>query len=406
MSDAVTPSDASRVDRVARIEVPARPKPKIVCVDDESRVLESLVANLRRDFHVFTALSGVEGLKTLEELKDVAVVISDMRMPQMDGSTFLRKVCDRWPLTTRMLLTGDPGRDAAALAINEGQIFRFLTKPCSPTQLRASIDAAVRHHDLLATERTLLHVTLLGSIRALVEVLAMTNPVAFGRAGRIKRLCIAVAAGLGKEGVWELEAAAMFSQLGYLSLPVELVEKLYYGEKLTPEEAALAKSVPQVAARLLGHIPRLESVLSIMDLAQRPAAELLTLPYPLGTGAAVLASVLAYDELTSQGISPEDAVATLRLRKGQHSDAVLEQIASAVGTRTRSLEARKVRLRDVREGMTFMNDVHTPLGMLLVPRGFEVTESFLVRMRNFGPGILAEEVLVIDRPQTSRSSAH
>jgi hypothetical protein len=53
--------------------------------------------------------------------------------------------------------------------------------------------------------------------------------------------------------------------------------------------------------------------------------------------------------------------------------------------------------------MTLMNDVHTPLGMLLVPRGYEVTESFLIRMRNFGPGILAEEVLVVDGPTANRS---
>jgi response regulator RpfG family c-di-GMP phosphodiesterase len=278
----ITLNDAATVHGNEPVDAQAREKPNILCVDDESRVLESLVTNLQRDFHVHTATSAAEALKKLDEINDVAVVLSDMRMPQMDGSTFLRKVCDRWPLTTRMLLTGDPGRDAAALAINEGQIFRFLTKPCSPAQLRASIDAAVRHHELLAAERTLLHETLLGSIRALVDVLGITNPVAFGRAGRIKSLSAAVAAGLGKENVWELEAAAMFSQLGYLSLPVELVEKLYYGKKLSHEEAFLAQSVPKVAARLLGHIPRLDPVLSILDLAQKPAAELLTLPHPIG----------------------------------------------------------------------------------------------------------------------------
>src|SRR5687767_12345940 len=206
-------------------------KAHILCVDDEPRVVEGLVLHLRRDYNVHIALSGEEALQKLKENRKIAVIVSDMRMPGMDGATLLRRVMRSHPTVTRLLLTGETGRDSAVSAVNEGQIFRFLTKPCPTEQLRAALDAAVIQHRLMNAERELLQETLIGCIQALVDVLAMTNPVAFGRASRIKRIAMEFAGLLGCEGHWQLEAACMLSQLGYLSLPVELVEKLYYGER-------------------------------------------------------------------------------------------------------------------------------------------------------------------------------
>ena len=95
-------------------------------------------------------------------------------------------------------------------------------------------------YQLVRAERTILKETLVGCIKALMDVLAITNPVAFGRASRLKRLAIEFAHTVEHLEFWQLEAAAMLSQLGYLSLPTQLVEKLYYGERLTPEEKILA----------------------------------------------------------------------------------------------------------------------------------------------------------------------
>jgi DNA-binding NtrC family response regulator len=103
--------------------------PSVLCVDDEARVLDGLSLHLRRHYQVHTAQSGAQALAKLKELRGVAVVVSDMRMPGMDGATLLRQVMTLYPDTARILLTGEPGRDVAISAINEGQIFRFLTKP-------------------------------------------------------------------------------------------------------------------------------------------------------------------------------------------------------------------------------------------------------------------------------------
>src|ERR1700742_2422327 len=95
------------------INMSGQDRPKVLCVDDEARVVEGLVLSLRKDYEVHTALSGEEGLQVLRRLGGASVVVSDMRMPKMDGASFLYNVMMVYPDATRILLTGEPGRDAA-----------------------------------------------------------------------------------------------------------------------------------------------------------------------------------------------------------------------------------------------------------------------------------------------------
>lgn len=370
----------------------AKELPRILCVDDEPRILEGLVLHLRREYQVYTANSGPMALQTLKDVGGVAVVVSDMRMPGMDGAALLKQVKQRFPETSRILLTGEPGREAAVQAINEGQIFRFLTKPCAPDQLRTAIDAALVQHRLMMAEKVLLQETLLGCIKALVDVLAITNPVAFGRAKRVTRLATELCAAMGTKNFWQLETAAMLSQLGYISLPVELVEKLYYGERLTPEETTLAEGAPQVAHKLLGHIPRLEPVLQILASAQQPPDHTEGM---VQFGANILRLVTDYDSLIAQGHAPNVAMQTLRKQSGKHHAQLTDQLATLLGAGSTTQEILEMPLRAVTPGMVFLEDLRTHMGTLLVPKGFEVTAAFLERMRNYGSGMLNDKVRVM-----------
>lgn len=367
--------------------------PRILCVDDEPRVVDGLALHLRRDYRVAVAHGAQSALQALKEGGAPAVIVSDMRMPGMDGATLLKHVKHLYPETTRILLTGDPGRDVAIAAVNEGQIFRYLTKPCPPEQLRAAIEAGVGHHKLLIAERVLLQETLIGSIAALVDILALTHPVAFGRSTRLKRLASDLAEAVGHTGFWQLEAAAMVSQLGLISLPNELVEKLYYGKRLTPEERSLADGAPHVAQKLLGRIPRLEAVMEILTASQQARAEV-----PEGlikSGAAILRLVLEYDTQIAQGRAINEAIDALRVPPLRHDGKLVEQLELLVGALVGAQEMSEIVVGDVIPGMVFMVDLRTPVGTLLVPKGFEVTETFLERLRNFGPGILQEKVRVM-----------
>lgn len=370
--------------------------PRVLCVDDEARVLEGLVLNLRRNFDVHTALGGEKGLQKLKEIRGAAVVVSDMRMPGMDGAQFLQQVLRDWPETTRILLTGEPGRDAAIAAVNQAQIFRFLTKPCPPDQLKTAVDAGVMQFRLLNAERAILQETVLGCIQALVDVLAITNPVAFGRANRVKRLAMEFAKTVDYEAYWQLEAAAMLSQIGYVSLPVELCEKLYYGHTLTPEESTLAEGVPQIAIKLLEHIPRLEAVIQILSAMHWRDEQVVRLgDGTIGIATRILSMVLEYDALIVRGATIPSAVQTMRSRVSRYGAELLEKFATHVGSGSGKAESKLLPLKEVVAGMVMLQEVRTEEGTLLAPRGLEIGPAFLERMRSFGPGLLAEEVRVL-----------
>ena len=382
------------------------PYASILCVDDEPRVLEGLKLTLRQRFDVATATSGAEGLAVLERNAGAAVVIADMRMPGMDGAAFLAKVRSLWPDATRVLLTGEPGRDAVVAAINEGQIFRFLTKPCAPDRLIAAVVAAVRQHQLVTAEKTLLQQTVLGSIRALVDILAIVNPIAFGRGSRIQRLALDLAAAAGAPPSWELEAAALLSQLGYVSLPIELVEKAVNGEALNAAETLLLGEVPRLTQSLIARIPRLENVGAILAHASRANAGKQPLAPDIAGNAVILMNVLEFDALTSRGESAETAIATLQARGGAKSAPLLAHLAALQGMVDSGPQLREIRLCEVLPGMILLDDVRTDLGTLLVSRGYEISQSFVERMRNFGPGLLEERVRVrLSRPTASISDS-
>jgi hypothetical protein len=162
--------------------------------------------------------------------------------------------------------------------------------------LRSAIDADIQHHRLLRAERELLQETLVGGIKAVVDILAITHPVAFGRTTRVTRLATDLAAATGKQGFWQLEAAAMLSQIGYVSLPTELIEKLYYCKRLTSEERALADGAPQLAQKLIRHIPRLD-----------------------------------YDAHSTSGLPISESIAAIRAGPVKHDTALLEGLESMLG---------------------------------------------------------------------------
>jgi response regulator RpfG family c-di-GMP phosphodiesterase len=370
-------------------------QPRVLCVDDEARIVEGLVLHLRKDYEVHTALSGDEALKALKQMGGAAVIVSDMRMPGMDGAMLLRQVLVLYPDTTRILLTGEPGRDAAIAAVNNAQIFRFLTKPCPPDQLRTAIEAGVMQHRLIRAERTILKETLVGCIKALIDVLAISNPVAFGRASRVKRMSMEFAESIGCRDYWQLDAAAMLSQIGYLSLPSPLIDKLYYGETLTPEEKTLAEGVPDVAMALLENIPRLDPVIQILAALRWTDEQIARLgDGTIGLGTRILCLVLEYDVLLTQGHSTDVAVQTLRRRTSRFGETLIEKFAYHLGAGSGKAEARELPLRAVQSGMIIMQDIRTHQGTLLVARGFEVSNTFLERSRNFGSELLNEVVKV------------
>jgi DNA-binding NtrC family response regulator len=118
-------------------------RPRLLFVDDEQRVLNSMRIMFRRQFDLFLASHGAEALDIVKD-KNIDVIVADHRMPKMTGVEVLSKVRTLSPRTVRILLTGYADLDAVEGSINESEVFRFLTKPCAPKQLRETIELAAR----------------------------------------------------------------------------------------------------------------------------------------------------------------------------------------------------------------------------------------------------------------------
>jgi DNA-binding NtrC family response regulator len=135
---------------------------RILFVDDEPAVLDGYCRLLHKEFSMLTAVGGAAGLELIEGAKTdpFAIVVSDMRMPGMDGVQFLSRVRALSPDTVRIALTGQADMQTAADCVNEGSIFRFLTKPCQKDVLGRALTSGLVQYRLVLAEKELLEKTL------------------------------------------------------------------------------------------------------------------------------------------------------------------------------------------------------------------------------------------------------
>jgi len=374
---------------------------KILFVDDEPSVLDGYKRILYREFDVDTAQGGEQGLIAIHERGPYAVVISDMRMPSMSGAAFLARVRQTAPDTVRILLTGYASLDAAIEAVNQGNIFRFLTKPCSKEVLTAAIDAALVQYRLISVERELLEHTLMGSIKVLTEVLSAASPEAFGRSMRIASYVRQLVARFALPSQWRFEAAAMLSQLGCVTLDPEFVKMSYVGNYPSPQDRARFATHPEAARYLLTNIPRLEQVAWMIGQQLNPAIKPNDSDHSAAVGedillgARILKLAVAMDGLRMMGLSNEEAFAKIRDRRTEFGADLIEA-AAGIQPETTSMELRKVQVSKLTTGMILQQEITTKTGMLVVPNGHEITHPLLIKLNSYaGAGTIGRDVIVL-----------
>ena len=358
---------------------------RILLVDDDTNVLDGYRRGLSREFLMETAAGGQEALKLTAENGPYAVVISDMRMPGIDGIQLLSKIKVLSPETIRVILTGNADLGTAIEAINEGSIFRFLTKPCSKEVMARTLTAALVQYRLVTAEKQLLEQTLSGSIQVLTEVLSLVNPAAFSRAQRTRRYIHHIVTAMALGNVWQYEVAAMLSQLGCVTLAPEIIDAVYRGEKLSPNEQAQYDAHPSVAYDLLSKIPRLEPIAWMIEHQHRPPS-----PSDAGDpdkahirlGAEILRLTLAYERLTHQGASRTDAAHVLSRQNKSFSPAFFEALVT-LDPNSEEGGIRMCKVEDLSPGMIIQQEMHSADGALLVSKGQEVTPTLLFKLKNF-----------------------
>ncbi|HEY2407484.1 MAG TPA: HD domain-containing phosphohydrolase [Polyangiaceae bacterium] len=357
--------------------------PRILCVDDEPRVLEGLQRTLFKQYAVSVSVGGEAALARLDAGETYEVVISDMRMPGMNGAVLLSKFRQRAPDTVRVLLTGHSELEPAIAAVNEGNIFRFLTKPCPPETLSAALQAATAQYRLVTAERVLLEQTLVGSMRAFTEVLALTHAEAFGPNLKQHERARLVAERMGIPDAWHVEIASMLSSIGYVVLPGDVLSKLSHGKALASSEAHMLAQVPKIAESVVSKIPRLDKVRAVLEhqaswLGKTLAAAGSARELPLG--ARILRVLYDLGVAENETGDTRQAIGVLRSRSELYDPAVLDALSDVCAVKPP--EVRPLPLAEVRAGMVFAADVTLDSGMLLVARGQRVTEQVLLRLTN------------------------
>jgi len=301
---------------------------RILFIDDEPNFLSSLQRQLRERFDIELAVGAQFGLQAISTQGPYAVVVSDLRMPGVDGIGFLAKVKECSPDSVRIMLTGQADLEAAIHAVNEGNIFRFLTKPCPMEVLMRSLEAALAQYRLITAERELLEKTLVGSVTVLVEILSLVQPAAFGKGLRMRHYVRQIATEMNLPNRWQFEIAAMLSQIGCISVPLVTLDKVRSGRELSADERAIVSSHPIIGARLLKKIPRLESIAEMVEWQQKPfcsyaAAGGAQKADLTAVGARMLRVVTDLDDLLSRGFSNEKALEEMRGRADDYDPGVL-----------------------------------------------------------------------------------
>ena len=373
---------------------------RVLLVDDEPAVLEGIQRLLRKQYDITLANGPQAALDAIDPARPFAVVVSDMRMPGMNGAQLLSRFYERTPDTVRMLLTGQADLDAAISAVNDGHLFRFLTKPCPHELFAPALAAAVEQHRLVTSERVLLEQTLLGTTRALTEMLSLLDPGTFGAAMRQHERVRTLAGKLQVKQAWQVEIASMLSSMGFSVLPAEVVQKLHRGAALDESEQQMLGRVPEIVDRVLGSIPRLEPVRELLKLSTGRSANGAAKGLPMGARILQAVSALGVEEAKLGSASA--GMQALHDRAADYDLEVLSALAELCGERLP--EIKNLPLAEVRIGMRLASDVKTRAGTLLVAKGQSVTIQLLDRLRNFDQKVGVVEPIPCEVPGDDAAS--
>jgi CheY-like chemotaxis protein len=385
-------------------------RPRVLCVDDEPAVLDSPRRQLYTEFAVVGAESGPEALALLQKDASFAVLVTDMRMPGMDGATVLARAKEVRPGTVRVLLTGHADIDDAIAAVNDGNVFRFLVKPCPRPVLVDALADAVEQHRTMKAERELVEHTLRGSVAALFEVLSLANPTAFARAARIRAIVLEMLEATRPEQAWRIEIAAMLSQIGTVVLAPETVSKLNVGLPLSPAERSQVDLLPRHAESLLASIPHLDDVRNMIHDQTVPYSQQVrqahqvpgrvpgAAPGPgtnVAIGAQMLRTAVDLEILEAGGIHRRVALGVLERRRGSYDPDLLAALLERAEPETSEPDVLQLLSSELEAGMTVARDVTDSAGRLLVGRGYQVTESLIERIRNWRETTVVSEPIYV-----------
>ena len=352
---------------------------KVLLVDDEVNILNSYRRTLRNHFAFDVANSGAQALQMLSKDPNYAVIVSDMQMPNMNGIELLKKTKEISPNTVRMMLTGNADQKTAIDAVNIGDIFRFINKPCPPATLAQNITAGIKQYNLIISEKVLLNQTLKGVINVLNEVLTVVNPNIYSHITKLKKYMMNLAKALKLPKTWWFEPMIQLSQLGYIMFPGHDAVSANSQNKMQLNDRKLIEKHPLLSSDLICRIPRLKNIAHII-LYQEKCFNGDGVPFDNVKGeeipyaARMLKIVLDYMRYKNEGVSNEQAFMKLETHKEFYDPKILAIFESTLDIQDRSSQ-ELVKLTELTDNMVIQESLQTRAGLLVAAKGQEVTEA-------------------------------
>ncbi len=361
---------------------------KILFVDDEPNVLAGFQRQLHNLFSIETALGPEAGLTALKEWRNYSVVVADMRMPGMNGVEFLSRIKVSAPDVVRIMLTGNADQATSIEAINQGNIFRFLNKPCSTEKLTEALESAIRQHQLITAERDLLENTLCASIKVLTDILAIIDAKSFAQAERLRVNVRQVAISMEMTETWSLETAAMLANIGLVTIPPEVAMKVRLDYPLSIVERKIFQRIPEVGAGLLSQIPRMEEISSIIRYQKKqfngegyPDDQVKGDRIPFGSR--LLKVICDWMELEDKGATRAAALDRLRFRDGWYDPKIVDAVIAVFTPSVVEYPTLEINFAQLRIGNILRSNIETNNGTVLVVAGTQITPTLIERLKNF-----------------------
>lgn len=391
------------------------PPSRVLFVDDEPSILNALKRLFRsQKLEILTAGSGREGIALLEKAP-VDLVISDMRMPEMDGAQLLEEVFSRWPETKRILLTGFSEASSTIAAINRGKIWCYIAKPWNDEDLLVTVQQALAHRRLMRQNARLIELTQLQneelkqlnagleqkvaartselqaanaelrqSFLSTVQVFSNLIEHREGRMGghsrRVADLSRQLAERLGLDEAEQRTVllAGLLHDIGKIGMSDRLLGRPFNALSLTEKQEFMRH--PVKGQQLLTGIPQLGEAAKIirhhhecMDGSGYPD-QIGGLMVPLGSR--ILAVANDFDELQNGALSLQQLNVTEALeyiirQRGKRYDPTVVDALAAIHTENTSRPAQEVTVTplELKPGMVLTRDLQHPDGSLLLPKG-------------------------------------
>lgn len=379
---------------------------RVLFVDDEENILNGIKRQLRKQYAVETAVGGSQAIALIKKSEEFAVIVSDMRMPEMDGVQFLKEVKALSPNSVRLMLTGNADQQTAIDAVNQGSVFRFMTKPCPVDFLIDTVNAALEQYRLIKSEQELLEGTVNGSIKLLTDILSMVAPEVFGQLTTLRETAREIARAMRLMSTWDIEMAAMLSKIAFVTLPPQTLARVRSHKDLEPAELMVIERLPETSSKLLANIPRLEQVARIVhyqgknfDGSGFPKDLVAGEDIPLESRILKVLHDLATQE--ERGISTSAALKQMGGRPGRYDPEVLKTVGwflMAMEEEEKLLPPIHVKVVELMPGAVLINPIETAEGHALITAGQKLTEAMIERLINYHHVHLIKEPIKISMP--------